>query len=266
MTSYLLVAVAAVALSLLSTLPAPASSTASAEEPAAVSAASALPRAATGSTSSPTETLSRAASAPAALAIPGLRPEVFEAAVAAAACATGEGLVARPELLTVIDYSLPSSQKRLWVLDLERGEVLFHEHTSHGKESGDDYTTAFSNVSMSLMSNLGLMTTAETYYGKNGYSLRLDGHEPGINDLARERAIVIHGAWYMSEGFLAEHGRMGRSWGCPALDEDVNRDLIDTIAGGSVVFGYYPDQQWLGGSRFLSCGGETNRLATKTAP
>ena len=207
-----------------------------------------------------------AAPAPAAFAVPGLRPEVLERALAAARCADSRGLVRRPELLTVIDYSLPSTEKRLWVLDLENREVLFHELTSHGKASGNLRTTSFSNVSMSLMSNLGLMTTAETYYGKNGYSLRLDGHEPGYNDLARERAIVVHGAPYVSPDFVRQTGRLGRSWGCPAVEQGVARELIDTIQGGSVVFGYYPDQQWLGSSRLLSCAPAGGRTVVAAAP
>lgn len=206
------------------------------------------------------------APAPAPFAVPGLRPEVFELALSAARCAEARGVVRRPDILTVIDYSLPSSQKRMWVLDLAEREVLFHELVSHGKASGNLRTTSFSNVSMSLMSNLGLMTTAETYYGKNGYSLRMDGHEPGFNDLARERAIVIHGADYVSPEFVRQTGRLGRSWGCPAVETGVARELIDTIQGGSVVFGYYPDQGWLGSSPLLACGSAGDRTVVAAAP
>jgi hypothetical protein len=195
----------------------------------------------------------------------GLRPEVLRLALEAKAQADRRGLVDKPELLTVIDYSLASTEKRLWVLDLDRGEVLFHELVSHGKGSGANRATRFSNVSMSLMSSLGLMTTAETYYGKNGYSLRLDGHEPSFNDQARPRAIVIHGADYATPAFVSRIGRLGRSWGCPALDPAVSRQVIDTIKDGSVVFGYYPDQDYLTKSAFFGDAG-ANALRLASAP
>lgn len=199
------------------------------------------------------------------LRVPGLRPEVLRLALEAQEKAIRRGVVERPELLTLIDYSLPSTEKRLWVLDLDRGEVLFHELTTHGKASGGNMATQFSNVSMSLMSNLGLMTTAETYYGKNGYSLRLDGHEPGFNDEARPRAIVIHPADYATPAFISRIGRLGRSWGCPALDPAVARELIDTIKGGSVVYGYYPDRGYLTKSAFVGDAG-TDALRLAAAP
>jgi hypothetical protein len=183
--------------------------------------------------------------------VPGLSSDVLRMALAANDHARDRGIVNRPGILTVIDYSLPSTAKRLWVLDLDAREVLYHELTSHGQGSGGNMTTSFSNVSMSLQSNIGVMTTAETYYGKNGYSLRLDGRELGYNDQARPRAIVIHGADYVSEEFIRRTGRLGRSWGCPALERSVNRELIDTIKGGSLVFGYFPDQDWLENSEFV---------------
>jgi len=184
---------------------------------------------------------------------PGLRPEVLGLALKAERCAARRGLVHRPGLLTVIDYSLPSTKRRLWVLDLTRGKVLFHELVAHGQGTGGNLARAFSNVPDSHQSSVGSMVTAETYYGKHGLSLRLDGVEPGFNDLARERTIVIHGADYVSEDFIHQVGRLGRSWGCPALPEDVSGDVIETIAGGSLVFGYYPDDDWLQSSPLLHC-------------
>lgn len=257
----LLLAVAALVGALLvTTLPAPATSP-EADAPAVATAAPARP--------APTVVKTarvEPVAAPAPFAVPGLRPEVLDLALSAASCAQSRGVVRRPDVLTVIDYSLPSTEKRMWVLDLANREVLFHELVSHGKASGSLRTTSFSNVSMSLMSNLGLMTTAETYHGKNGYSLRLDGHEPGYNDLARERAIVIHGAPYVSPEFVRQTGRLGRSWGCPAVEQRVARKLIDTIQGGSVVFGFYPDEQWLGSSRLLACGGAGAGTVVAAAP
>lgn len=197
-----------------------------------------------------------APAATASLTIPGLRPEVLDLALRAERCATREGLVENPGVLTVIDYSLPSTRKRLWVVDLASGRVLFHELVAHGKGTGGNRARMFSNVSGSHQSNVGALVTAETYYGKHGFSLRLDGVEPGFNDLARERTIVIHGAPYVSEDFIDRVGRLGRSWGCPALPEAVSRDVIETIAGGSLVFGYYPDEDWLASSPLLHCGAE----------
>lgn len=178
--------------------------------------------------------------------------EPLELALRAYRCARARGLVSEP-ILTLIDYSLPSTERRLWVLDVDSGEVRFHELVAHGRETGANHARAFSNVSGSLQSSLGLFRTAETYVGRHGYSLRLDGLEDGVNDRARERAIVMHGADYATAGFAAEHGRLGRSWGCPAVDPKVNRALIDTIRGGTAVFAYYPDAGWLSDSSYLAC-------------
>jgi hypothetical protein len=195
--------------------------------------------------------------------VDGLKPEVLRTALEAHERALDRGLVKRPDILTVIDFSMPSTERRMWVLDLSDHSVLYHERVTHGKNSGANRTESFSNVSMSLKSNIGLLTTAETYYGKNGYSLRLDGHEPGFNDLARERAIVIHGADYATEEFMNRMGRLGRSWGCPALDPEISREVIDTIKDGSVLFGWYPDRQWLDTSAFVTPADEApTRMAS----
>lgn len=183
---------------------------------------------------------------------PDLDREVLRLALAARDGVRERGLAPRSELLTVIDYSKPSSEKRLWVLDLEREELLFHELVAHGKNTGDNVARSFSNRNESKQTSLGVFVTSDTYHGGNGYSLRLEGLEPGVNDLARPRAIVMHGAPYVSEEFAAQHGRIGRSWGCPAVSQQVAREMIDTLKGGSVVFSYYPDEQWLGGSTFLA--------------
>jgi L,D-transpeptidase catalytic domain len=177
---------------------------------------------------------------------------VLRLALDAAACARETGAVANDRLLTVIDYSKPSTEPRLWVLDLEQERVLFEELVAHGRGSGDNFATRFSNEDDSHQTSLGLFRTADTYVGGNGYSLRLDGLEPGVNDRARERAIVMHGAPYVSEANLRAVGRLGRSHGCPALRPAVARTVIDTIKQGSLVFAYYPDQQWIDGSRFLN--------------
>jgi hypothetical protein len=153
----------------------------------------------------------------------------------------------------LIDYSLPSARPRLWVFDLRSGRLLFKELVAHGRNSGDGAATRFSDVMGSRQSSLGLFRTADTYVGQNGYSLRLDGLEPGFNSQARARAIVMHGAKYVDPAVASAKGRVGRSWGCPALREAVARQLIDTVRGGGVIFSYYPDPAWLRTSKFLHC-------------
>jgi hypothetical protein len=177
---------------------------------------------------------------------------VLRLALNAASCARDAGGVAKEELLTIIDYSKASTEPRLWVLDLESERVLFEELVAHGRGSGDNFATRFSNDDGSHQTSLGLFRTADTYVGSNGYSLRLDGLEPGVNDRARERAIVMHGAAYVNAAMSRTVGRLGRSWGCPALRPAIARTVIDTIKEGSLVFAYYPDREWLKGSRFLN--------------
>ena len=183
---------------------------------------------------------------------PGLKADVLRLALAARDAAAKQGLARKDELLTVIDYSLPSTAKRLWVFDLETGKVLFNELVAHGKNTGDNYASRFSNNDGSLQTSLGLFRTAGTYQGGNGYSLKLAGLEPGYNDQAERRSVVMHGAPYVSEDFAAAHGRIGRSWGCPALSKAVAAKVIDTIKGGSLVFSYYPDRDWLEHSQFVA--------------
>lgn len=183
---------------------------------------------------------------------PGLRESVLRLALDAARNATDRGLVKRDNLLTVIDYSLPSTQPRLFVFDLGRKRLLFRELVAHGKNTGDNYARHFSNRMDSLQTSLGLFVTGKTYFGGNGYSLQLVGLEKGVNDMALKRSIVIHGAPYVSKATAKSLGRIGRSWGCPALSKNVAPKVIDTLKGGSPVFAYYPDNGWLQSSKFLS--------------
>ncbi|WP_299311133.1 murein L,D-transpeptidase catalytic domain family protein [uncultured Halomonas sp.] len=189
---------------------------------------------------------------------PGADPQVLSLAANALACADPDA-----ERLAVIDYSLPSSEPRLWVFDLPRNELLFEELVSHGRGSGDAMATTFSNIPESYQSSLGLFRTMNTYYGRNGYSLRLEGLENGINDLAYQRAIVIHGADYVSESFIEQTGRLGRSHGCPAVSRDVTYPLIDSIKEEQYLFVYYPDQEWLESSAFLACDRDDRQLALR---
>ncbi|WP_147652678.1 murein L,D-transpeptidase catalytic domain family protein [Vulcaniibacterium gelatinicum] len=187
------------------------------------------------------------------LAAPQATPEALALALEARACAIRSGAVGDAERLAVIDYSRPSTEPRMWVFDLRRGQLLYAEHVAHGRGSGENLATAFSNREGSHQSSLGLFATADTYIGGNGYSLRMDGLEPGINDAARARAIVMHGAPYVDPEQARRQGRLGRSLGCPALRPAVAREVIDTLKGGQLLFAYYPDRAWLERSRFLRC-------------
>lgn len=194
------------------------------------------------------ETASASASTASA---PAINSEVVELAFGAASCAVRSGAVNNPDTLTVIDYSKPSTEKRLFVYDLHSKEVLYSEFVAHGQGSGENLTTRFSNEPNSHATSLGLFVTADTYIGKNGYSLRLNGLDRGFNDRALERAIVMHGAPYVNPEAASSLGRLGRSWGCPALRPAIAHELIDHVKGGSLVFAYYPDQNWLKSSKYL---------------
>ena len=163
-----------------------------------------------------------------------------------------EQSVNRPEVITIIDFSLPSVKERLWVLDLIHGKVLFHCLVSHGRNSGELMAENFSNTPGSNASSPGFYTTGETYIGKHGLSLTLDGLEAGINDKARARAIVIHGADYVSADFIRNHGRLGRSFGCPAVPAELSKEIIQTIKGGSCLFIYVPKTSYTSNSHIIS--------------
>ncbi len=189
---------------------------------------------------------------------PTIDRHVLSLATEALQCARRHQQVGEDAVLSVIDYSRPSTERRLWVFDLARQRLLFQEWVAHGRNTGDNLAARFSNSDGSFMSSIGAFTAQETYTGHNGYSLRLQGLEPGFNDHARDRAIVIHGAPYVSEAVIHSQGRLGRSLGCPAVRPAVARQLIDTLQGGSFVFAYYPDSQWLKRSHLLmaDCGGQ----------
>lgn len=194
---------------------------------------------------------------------PGLRTDVLRRGLDAACTASERGLVRRSDLITVIDYSLPSSQPRLFVFDLAARKLLFRELVAHGKNSGGNKTTFFSNSPGSLATSFGLFVTGETYFGGNGYSLRLRGLEEGINDMAMERAIVMHGASYVNRAIINAMGRLGRSWGCPAVRTEIAKKLIDTVRGGSPVFAYYPEKRWLTTSAFFKRTKPETAIAAK---
>lgn len=155
-------------------------------------------------------------------------------------------------ILTIIDFSKPSTEERFFVLDLQKRKLLFSSLVAHGKNSGWDLPNEFSNRSGSLKSSLGFFLTAGTYYGKHGYSLKLKGLESSINDKAEDRAIVIHKARYVSEEFIKKYGRLGRSWGCPALPVTSAGKIIDEIKNGTCLFIYAKSEEYLLNSKLLN--------------
>lgn len=183
---------------------------------------------------------------------PGLNQQALRHAVAAMQCAVNHGAEAASRL-AVIDYSQPSTARRLWIFDLQRKRLLLRDYVAHGRRSGENFAQSFSNREGSYQSSLGLFRTAESYRGKHGYSLRMDGLEPGVNDLARERAIVIHGASYVDPRLVRSQGRIGRSLGCPAVRPEVARMVVDKLKGGQFLFAWHSDRRWLRNSAYLDC-------------
>jgi hypothetical protein len=183
---------------------------------------------------------------------PELNQQALRHALAAMQCAVNHG--ADPaHRLAVIDYSRPSTERRLWIFDLQRKRLLLRDFVAHGRQSGENFAQTFSNRLGSNQTSLGLFRTAESYRGKHGYSLRMDGLEPGLNNLARERAIVIHGAAYVSPSLVQSQGRIGRSLGCPAVRPEVARMVVDQLKGGQFLFAWHSDQRWLQDSAYLEC-------------
>ena len=172
-----------------------------------------------------------------------LDKSVLKKAIKAYEEAQEDGL-ARSPLLTIVDYGKPSYEPRLWVVDVKRKKVLYEEYVSHGSGSGDVYAKNFSNKPESHQSSIGVFVTQKPYYGKNGYSLRVEGLEEDVNDLAKERGIVVHGGDYVREEYIERYGKAGRSHGCFVVSDRVNRQLINTIQDGSVIYVYSPKRSW----------------------
>ena len=177
--------------------------------------------------------------------------QLLQTALAGYEILVEENSIIRPEVITIIDFSLQSDRERLWVLDLKQGKVLFHCLVSHGRNSGELKAESFSNIPGSNESSPGFYVTGETYIGKHGLSLALDGLETGINDKARQRAIVIHGADYVSDDFIRAHGRLGRSQGCPAVPVELSEEIIKTIKDGSCLFIYAPTPAYTAKSQII---------------
>lgn len=183
---------------------------------------------------------------------PTLNKKILQKGITIYRCAIKKGSQDKG-YLTIIDFTKPSNKKRLWVIDLKNNKVLYHTWVAHGVNSGLLYATDFSNKHKSRKSSIGLYQTLSTYEGKHGKSLKLRGHEAGYNDQVLDRHIVVHSAWYISEDFIKKYGRIGRSWGCPAIASDVSQSIINKIQNHSLIVSYYPDAKWLKKSTYLHC-------------
>lgn len=175
----------------------------------------------------------------------GLKKEVFRRAYTGYEKMLGRGLINKENILTICDFAQSSRRKRMYVIDLDNYKLLVNTLVAHGQGSGDEYPNSFGNENDSHKSSLGFYTTAETYYGEHGYSLRLRGREPGINDRAYDRDVVVHASEYVSDEYLRANNRIGRSWGCPAIPEKYNQKVINLIRNGSCFFIYHPAKNYL---------------------
>ena len=188
---------------------------------------------------------------------PNIRPGVIEEAVGAMKCAQSRGVGADARRLAIIDYTLPSRKQRLWVVDLETQKLLFEEHVAHGQKSGHDIPTAFSDRNGSHQTSLGLFYTDAAYPGGNGYSLKLHGLSKGFNQSAMRRLIVMHGAAYVDPHAAVSMGRLGRSWGCPAVRVEIAKPMIDALKGGNFIYSHGPGTEPLS-----QCGDKSLTLAS----
>jgi len=182
----------------------------------------------------------------------GVTRSVFEMALKGFNKLQQQGALNADSILTIVDFSKSSRLKRMVVIDLKSLEVLFHTVVAHGRNTGQEFANSFSNQPRSHKSSLGFYVTKETYHGGNGYSLKLNGFEKGINDKALERAIVMHAADYANEEVIGSKGFLGRSYGCPAVPQKVNKKIIDKIKNGNCLFVYFPDQKYLNTSKLLN--------------
>ncbi len=188
------------------------------------------------------------------LANKGLSRRAFESALQGFEYLRQQGQIQNDDVISIVDFSLPSSAKRLFVIDLTNNKLLFCTYVAHGNGSGLQYANQFSNIPQSNKSSLGFYKTLNTYIGVHGYSLKLEGLEKGINDNANRRDIVIHGAAYVSEALARSQGYIGRSQGCPALPEKMHKPIINKIRNGTCFFVYSPDRVYLKKSKILNSG------------
>ena len=182
----------------------------------------------------------------------GLSRDAFDHAFKGFEKLKAKGKLNNANILTIIDFSLPSSKKRLFILDVKSGKLLFNSYVAHGQNSGKAMAESFSNVNESLQSSIGFFITSGTYIGKNGFSMYLNGMEKGFNDNAYARSIVMHGADYATAGFVQAKGYLGRSWGCPAVPPELNKPIINKIKGGSCLFIYSNKNSYLSKSTYIN--------------
>ena len=182
----------------------------------------------------------------------GLSRQAFEYALAGYNKLLGEGKLQNNNMLSILDFSLSSAKKRLFVIDITTGELVFNTYAAHGRGSGTAMATEFSNTPNSFKSSLGFYVTGETYSGKHGESLRLNGEEEGFNDNALARGIVMHSAAYVGEDIASKQGYIGRSQGCPAVPEEMSKEIISKIKNGSCLFLYSPDKNYTAHSKLLN--------------
>lgn len=182
----------------------------------------------------------------------GLSKEAFEYAYKGYQQLLDKKLIDRPGYLTICDFSQSSKQKRLYLIDIANNQIVLNTYVAHGRNSGGEYATKFSNKPESNQSSLGFYVTKNTYTGEHGLSLRVQGLEPGYNDKAYKRAIVVHGANYIEETWMKQSNSMGRSFGCPAIPKKESSTVINTIKNGTCLFIYHPSKKYLRGSKILN--------------
>jgi len=182
---------------------------------------------------------------------PGLSPAAVKTALKAYNEARAKGMDPQ-QIFTIVDFAKPSTAKRMWVIDMKNDKVLFNTLVAQGKNSGLNYATHFSNRHGTDESSLGLYKTANTYYGHDGFSLRIDGLTKGYNTNALSRDVVMHPAWYVSENFIKREGRLGRSWGCFALNKKIEKQVVNTVKNGTLIFAYAPKPAFVHSSSFVS--------------
>jgi len=182
----------------------------------------------------------------------GLSKEAFEYAWKGYEQLIKKNMIRRSNYLTICDFSQSSKKKRLYIIDVDNSKLVTNTYVAHGKNSGGEFANSFSNKPESLQSSLGFYITDNTYIGKHGLSLRINGVDPGFNDKALMRTIVIHGADYVNESRVQQGGYMGRSWGCPAVPKKEATDIITTIKNGTCLFIYHPGKNYLLGSKILN--------------
>lgn len=181
----------------------------------------------------------------------GLSEEIFAKALTGWTSLFKKQHIEKPNLLSIADLSQSSNSKRLYVIDMEKRKILFNTYVAHGRNSGEEFALSFSNKPNSYKSSLGFYLTENTYEGAHGLSMKLKGVEKGINDIAEQRGIVVHGAPYVSESFINQFGRLGRSQGCPAVPEELCKPIVNSIKGGSCFFMFYPDSNYFNMSVLL---------------